>query len=283
MSGMYGTVKPADLNINDDVEMFYHYRPSLNSDDTDFTNFKELSTSLLQENKCNGVSISGLFNLKLPLNVFNKKGIYTIYIRPKEISATISDVGVLLGYPDIRGVIFNKENLPNFESNNSLIGYRIEYLDNEGKKTGDFKIITSSNLASAILDTSSKLSYQLTSTGNLIFCTVTPSLAPTFNPTNLPNIGKNNDSVKIINTKFNPIMIEIEMVEHDAETISYILEGDQLVDKDRGIITTFNHNGEIYHQSEYGTYKDEYGAPLYEYKRSTFDSTQTFDNLDKLT
>ena len=62
-------------------------------------------------------------------------------------------------------------------------------------------------------------------------------------------------------------MLELEMVEHDAETLSYMLEGNQLIDKDNALITTFNPRGEIYHQSEYGAYKDTYGNPLYEFKK----------------
>ena len=41
MSGMYGTVKPADISISNDVEIFYHYRPSMNTDD-EFPEFQEI-------------------------------------------------------------------------------------------------------------------------------------------------------------------------------------------------------------------------------------------------
>ena len=68
----------------------------------------------------------------------------------------------------------------------------------------------------------------------------------------MPYIGSNGQQVKLINTKFNPIMLEVELVEHDAETISTMLEGDQLRNLDAGLITTFNSNGEIYHQASYG-------------------------------
>ena len=291
MAGTYGTIKPADIDIENDVEVFYHYRPSLNSDDTNFNGFKPLeAVSVLQPCTVGGdtsMSISGLFNLKLPLDKFGKKGIYTIYVRPKELSATIEDVGVLAAYPDIRGVVFKVGSLSKNNTNNSLVGYRIEYLDNEGKKGQDFKIITSSNRAEAISymlnSTSDKgTKYRFTMSGNLIFCTVTPSLASTFKPNDLPLIGYAGQEVKIVNTKFNPVMIELEMVEHDDETITYMLEGNQLVDKDRALISTFNSNGEIYHQAEYGTYKDEYGNPLYEFKkqRDNIDFNQNLENLE---
>jgi hypothetical protein len=292
MSGMYGTVKPADINIGKDVEVFYHYRPSFNSDDSDFKNFKELDAeSVLQPCSAgdDNTLISGLFNLKLDLKNFSRRGIYTIYIRPKEIEVTISNIGVLAAFPDVRGVVFEKNdtNLSDFGGANSLVGYRIEYMNSDGKKNGDFKIITSSNpsecISYALNNSSDKgIKYRYTMSGNQIFCTVTPSLAPTFKPNDLPLIGNSGQKVKLVNTKFNPVMLELEMVEHDNETIAYMLEGDQLVDKDKALITTFNKNGEIYHQSEYGAYKDEYGTPLYEFrkKRDNIDFNQSLDNLE---
>ena len=71
MSGMYGTVKPADINIEKDVEVFYYYRPSFNADDSDFKSFLKLEAqnvlSCCNTNNNNKTEvISGLFNLKLP-------------------------------------------------------------------------------------------------------------------------------------------------------------------------------------------------------------------------
>lgn len=288
MSGIYGTIKPADISIDKDVEIYYYYRPSYNSDDTNFKNFKELSTSVLSncKNKNNN-NISGLFNLRLPLDEFNKKGIYTIYIKPKEIEAKIMDIGTLAVFPDVRGIIFNIDELADFKVGDSLVGYRVEYINNNGEKTNNFKIITSSNLCEPIsynLNNSSEkgTKYRYTDGGRNLFCTVTPSLAPTFKPNNLPLLGSSGEIVKLVNTKFNPLLIELELVEHDDETITYMLEGNQLIDKDNAIITTFNDKGEIYHQSEYGVYKDSYGNPLYEFRktRDNIDFNQNLDNLE---
>lgn len=291
MAGMYGTIKPADIDIENDVEIFYYYRPSYNVDDTNFSNFKKLEASSMLapcqgEGDGNTVSISGLFNLKLPMDKFGRKGIYNIYIRPKERKVTIKNVGVLAAYQDVRGVVFSLDDLSLFKQNNSLVGYRIEYTDGSNK-TGDFKIITSSNLAEEISaklqSTSDKTNaYRYTMSGNMIFCTVTPSLAPTFKPNDFPSIGYGGQNVVLVNTKFNPVMIELEMVEHDDETITYMLEGNQLIDKDKALVTTFNPRGEIYHQSEYGTFKDEYGNPLYEFKKQkdNIDFNQNIENLE---
>lgn len=296
MSGMYGTVKPADIIIEKDVEIFYNYRPSLNSEHTDFDTFEKLDVKYLTNCKLGNTEnpeiISGLYNLRLPLNLFGRKGIYTVYIRPREYTVPITDIGCLAAYSDIRGVVFKKpqmgDGLPNgSEATNALVGYRIEFLDPDGKKTGDFKIITSSNICEPLTypltNTSEKgVKYRFTMSGGLIFCTVTPSLASTFKPNDKPFIGNVGESVKVVNTKFNPILLEIEMVEHDDETISYMLEGNQLIDKDNAIVTTFNSNGEIYHQSDYGVFKDEYGTPLYEFKkeRTDIDFNQRLANLE---
>lgn len=288
MSGMYGTVKPADIDIDNDVEIFYHYRPSFNSEDVDFNNFKKLNPSILKPCTVDeeNINISGLFNLKLPLTEFSKKGLYTIYIRPKEIDAIIIDVGTLAAFGDVRGVVFNIDGLRGLDKDNSLVGYRIEYFSGD-KKNGDFKIITSSNrvaITNGVLNTSygNNSGYYFNKSGQQIFCTVTPSLAPTFKPNTLPYIGTQGEKVKLVNTKFNPVMIELELVEHDEETISYMLEGNQLIDKDKSLITIFNKRGDIYHQSEYGAYKNSHGEPLYEFKKvkNNIDFNQNLENLE---
>ena len=73
-------------------------------------------------------------------------------------------------------------------------------------------------------------------------------------------------------------MIELEMVDHDADTISTMLEGEQVRDLENGIVTTFNQDKEIYHQSEHYTLKNEYTTkPIYEVKKnknSDIDFTQ---------
>jgi hypothetical protein len=284
---MYGNIKPADIDINKDVEIFYHYRPSMNIDDSNFTNYKQLDTSYLSTCSVDGgTTISGLFNLRLPVDKFSKKGIYTIYIRPKELRVNLADVGVLAAYPDVRGIVFNSSVLSDFRSANSLVGYRVEYLNASGHKTGEYKIITSSNLVIStsynlgnVSDKSNK--YYFSDSGSLIFCTVTPSVASTYKPNYFPEIGSQDETVVLVNTKFNPIMLEIEMVEHDEESIGTFLTGDQLIDKENALITTFNGKGEIIQQAEYGVYKDEYGTPLFEFKqeRDNIDFTQNIKNF----
>jgi hypothetical protein len=162
-----------------------------------------------------------------------------------------------------------------------LVGYRIE-LEN-----GESRLIKSCNPCEPVIvntgDGYPKTTrYNLNVVSNtLLFCTVSPSSSPTFKPNSSPNIGLPGESIKIINTKFSPKVIEVEMVTHDMDTLSYMLEGDQIIDKDNAIITTYNDEGEIYHQSDYYTLKDELGSPLYNVKRKrrNIDNNQNYDEI----
>ena len=78
-------------------------------------------------------------------------------------------------------------------------------------------------------------------------------------------------------------MIDVEMVEHNADTISNMLENTQIRNLDYGLITTLNNDGEIYHQSEHYRIKDSAtGKPIYEVnkKKTDIDYTQTIDNIE---
>lgn len=277
MNNVYGTKKPANIGSND-VDIFYHYRPTRNSDDTNFRDFKRLSAAdvlkkaTFSDGSNNSAALPGMYELNLPVNVFNKKGIYTIYIKPKEIDATIEDVGVLSAYPNIKGIVIDSNKIGNdTEINGSLVGYRVEYLDDSNERDSDFRIITSNNKCEPVTqntnsETSSSVQYKFNNSGTLVFCTLTPSTSLSFNSNSIPFIGRATQRIKLINTKFNPVMMEIEMVEHDDDTISLMLEGEQLRNLEQGLITTFDENGGIYHQAKYGTAIDPETGKSHDFK-----------------
>lgn len=259
----YGTKKPA-LITSDDVEIFYHYRPTRNSESNDFKSFKKLDSSLLSTMniETNGVTntLPGMYDLKLPIGVFGNVGIYTVYIKPKEIITNIVDVGTLSAYPNIRGVILSAN--PNNDidetvfNDGELVGYRIEYFEGD-KRLRDYRIITSNNRCEPVSSSmtytyKNSISYSFSESSDLVFCTVTPSVAMPYKSSSLPYIGKTSQKIALINTKFNPVMMEIEMTEHDIESIATMLEGDQIRNLDKALITTFNRDGGLYNQSAYG-------------------------------
>ena len=268
-NGTYGTKKPA-LITQDDVDIFYFYRPSRSTDSTDFANgFKQLDSSLLTssnyENNGTTSILPGMYNFKLPVDIFGVPGIYTIYIKPKEITATISDVSVLTAFPNVRGIVLNSNNINAVNNtifnNGNLVGYRVDYFDENGIQEDMYRIITSNNRCEPVSqnfnDVNAKgVKYRFNNSSNLIFCTVTPSAGNSFNPNDTPSIGITGQMIKLVNTKFNPVAFEIEMVEHDVQDVVTMLEGDQIRNLDNALITTFTKDGEIYHQAEYGNVLD---------------------------
>jgi hypothetical protein len=296
MSGLYGTVRSAKIDPNKDAELFYYYRPNRSTTDADFSKFKKLDSSNLvpSNGEVDGDIediLPGMFNLRLPLDKFNDTGIYTVYIRPKEYVINLQDVSVLADYPEIRGVVINKNDVGGVTD---LTGWRIEYFDTmvgeKAQRTDRAVIITSCNFCNPVwVSVSDRVNiprrYQYTdSSSNLLFCTVTPCSYGDYSPNVAPNIGTGvpeKDLVAVINTKFSPVMIEIEMVEHDAETLPTMLEGDTIMDHDNAIMTHYNENKEIYQQYDFYEQKNSLGEPLYtvKRKRENIESSEDYDNI----
>jgi len=283
-TGVFGSIRPAKIDVANDIDILYHYRPNRGEIDDDFMGYRELDPleclvpASMDDDEDN--IISGLYNLRLPLSTFNQKGIYTIFLRPKEHKTKIIDVSVLAAYPDVKGIVLNILD-SELAGITDLTGYRIEFED------GTTRLIKSCNYCYPVVvntgDGYPKATrYNLGDNSNgYVFCTVSPSAAPSFKPNANPYIGEPGIEIKVINTKFTPKMIEVEMVNHDADTISYMLEGDVVNDRDNATITTYNDNNEIYHQSDYYVDKDSLGNPLrnIKKKRDNIDHGQDYNNV----
>jgi hypothetical protein len=297
-NGTYGTRRPADITTND-VDIFYHYRPDRSRDSEDFPAFKRLASTYLTQyereaDTADGLhnvlpNLPGMYNLRLPLTEFSKKGIYTIYIRPKEIYGKIYGVSNLTLYPSIKGIVLDSTQFGGDSSifeNGGLVGYRVEYFDSSGNREKYYRIITSSNkcepVAQNLIDSSQTgVSYRYNNSSNLVFCTLTPSTALSFKTTDSPNIGKPLQTIALVNTKFNPVMLEVEMVDHDIDTVSTMLEGKQIRNLDNAIITTFNSEDGIYHQAMYGNIVNANTGMHHDFKIPMTD-TINFNESDKL-
>jgi len=300
-TGNYGTVRPADVSVND-VEILFHYTNKRESTETIQLQYLDPQKILIPVNTpAQGNEIlGGMYTLSLPTATFGAKGFYSIIIRPKQIRTRISDCGVLAGSPDVLGVVLSLNDLPpqvdktQFQ-NGELVGYRIEYLTTnvnatQKKVQNKFTIITSNNtvvpVAENLADTSDQaLSYAFSETSSLVFCTVTPSSAPSIKPNALPDIGTINQDIIITNTFFNPLMLEVEMVEYDDEVISYALYGNQSKSLEDGIYTIYNFDEDIYKQYNLFEIKDQFtGVPLYEVreKRTDIDFSKNFGNISQI-
>ena len=276
----YGTVKQALFNPALDADIYYHYKPSRSSESSLYGGFKKLedASQILNNSKMETPTVGqdtrlpGMYTLNLPVSIFGQAGIYTVYITPKEIKCTILDVGSLGAYPDVRGIIIDTTDISaeyqNLFSNDNLTGYRIEYFDYNPTSNGldrqeYFRIITSNGRCQALSQNltsanTNSTGYTYNANGSLCFLTVTPSTAPSYKANSNPYIGKPSQQIVIKNTKFDPVSLEIEVTEHDIETLSVMLEGEQVRNLENGRVTMYNFNGEIYKQFEYSTVKDNY-------------------------
>ena len=297
-TGNYGTIRPADVSP-EDVQIVMVYTES--RDDTQ--NFvlttlesQDVLRPYFNNQETGGSSVEllgGLYNLKLPADQFNKLGIYTLMIRPKEIRTVITDCGVLSSLPNVNGIIIDLNNVPTEDKNKfvnqGLVGFRIEYLNSDGTKIPNFfRIITScfycepvvQNLTNTI-QKSIRYRYVEGAT-NLIFCTVSPSSSPTNKPSSTPFIGQPNQKIIIVNTFFNPITTEIEIVDQDISTLAIALYGNQTKSIEDGIYTIYDSDNNIYKQYNLYEIKDQFNSLLYEVRQNrgeNIDFSKAFNNI----
>ena len=254
MNGTYGVVRPSLINVEQDVEIWYRYTPTRNNEDEQYRRFRKvdnptsmLDNSVFETDDSAGESdnrLPGMYELSLPVDIFGRTGFYTVFIKPEY-----------------------------YEDSLRQDYYRIITSNNRCEPV-------SQNLTSANTNSNG---YRFNDSGTLSFLTVTPSTSPSYKSNQTPFIGNASQRIIITNTKFDPIMIEIEMVEHDMNTLSTMLEGDQIRSLDKGLVTTYNENGEIYHQAEHYTVKSTYNTTdLYEVRkriRDSFDNSANYNEL----
>jgi len=293
-SGNYGTIRAATVSPSD-MEIYYTYSPSRDIAPT--LPLQSLSPSQVISRfndpnpNANGVALfDGLYNLQLPVSNFSTKGIYNIVIKPREIKTVITACGVLEAFPDVRGIVLDATQL-GVQDVTSLIGYRVEYYDTTGNRIPNFfRIITSANrteVVNANISTTTQTSvrYRFNNSSNLVFCTLTPSSAPTVVPNQFPNIGTPGQAISISNTFFNPILIELEMVEYDTETLAYGIFGNQTKSIQDGKYTIYDFQNNIYKQYNLYEIQDQFtNEPLYEVREevATIDFTKDFNTITNL-
>jgi hypothetical protein len=237
--------------------------------------------------------LGGLYNLTLPAQTFNALGIYTLYLRPAQIRTKITDCGVLSALPNVKGIIIDLTNVPVKSQNKfvpqGLVGFRVEYLNNDGSKIPNFfRVITSCFYCEPVVTnevntTQKSIRYRyVDGNANLLFCTLSPSSSPTNKPNATPYIGQPDQNIIISNTFFNPITIEVEMVEYDVSSLAIALYGNQTKSMDDGVYTIYDSQNNIYRQYNLYEIRDQYNALLYEVRQSrgaNIDFSKNFSNI----
>ena len=297
--GSYGTIRPSDVSPAD-VDIILNYTPTRDVTDQ-FVLTKLDAQTILRPYFANsetggnaGVEVlGGLYNLTLPANQFNALGIYTLYIRPAEIRTVISDCGVLSALPNVKGIVIDISDVPGQYQNKfvpqGLVGFRVEYLNADGSKIPNFfRVVTSSFFCEPVVTnevntTQKAIRYRyVEGDSNLLFLTLSPSSSPTNKPNATPYIGQPDQNIIISNTFFNPVSIEIEMVEYDISSLAIALYGNQTKSIDDGIYTIYDSNDNIYRQYNLYEIRDQFNALLYEVRQSrgnNIDFSKNFTNI----
>jgi hypothetical protein len=238
--------------------------------------------------------LGGLYNLTLPAEQFNALGIYTLYLRPAQIRTRITDCGVLSALPNVKGIIIDISNVPvQFQNKfvpQGLVGFRIEYLNADGSKIPNFfRVVTSSFFCEPVVTneintTQKSIRYRyVDGSSNLIFLTLSPSSSPTNKPNATPFIGQPNQSIIISNTFFNPVTLEVEMVEYDISSLAIALYGNQTKSIDDGIYTIYDSENNIYRQYNLYEIRDQFNALLYEVRQSRGNNIDFSKNFTTIT
>ena len=238
--------------------------------------------------------IGGLYNLTLPANQFNALGIYTLYLRPAQMRTVITDCGVLSALPNVKGLVIDLANVdPQFQNKfvpQGLVGFRIEYLNPDGSKIPNFfRVVTSCFFCEPVVTnevntTQKAIRYRyVEGDSNLLFLTVSPSSSPTNKPNATPYIGQPDQDILISNTFFNPVTLEIEMVEYDISTLAIALYGNQTKSIDDGIYTIYDSQNNIFRQYNLYEVRDQFNALLYEVRQNRGDNIDFSKNFTSIT
>jgi hypothetical protein len=298
--GSYGTIRPSDVSPSD-VEIIMNYTASRDVTDS-FVLTKLDAQTILRPYFSNsetggnaGVEVlGGLYNLTLPANQFNALGIYTLYLRPVQIRTVITDCGVLSALPNVKGLVIDISNVPTQFVNKfvaqGLVGFRVEYLNADGSKIPNFfRVVTSSFFCEPVVTnevntTQKAIRYRyVDGDSNLLFLTLSPSSSPTNKPNATPFIGQPNQDIIITNTFFNPVTIEIEMVEYDVSSLAIALYGNQTKSIDDGIYTIYDSQNNIYKQYNLYEIRDQFNALLYEVRQSRGNNIDFSKNFTSIT
>jgi hypothetical protein len=298
--GAYGTIRPSDVSP-EDVQIIMNYTPS--RDVTDTFILTELDAQTLLKPYFNNTEtggtpdveiLGGLYNLTLPAEQFNALGIYTLYLRPAQIRTKITDCGVLSALPNVKGIIIDITNVPvQFQNKfvpQGLVGFRIEYLNADGSKIPNFfRVVTSSFFCEPVVTneintTQKSIRYRyVDGNSNLIFLTLSPSSSPTNKTNATPFIGQPDQNIIISNTFFNPVTLEIDMVEYDISSLAIALYGNQTKSIDDGIYTIYDPENNIYRQYNLYEIRDQFNALLYEVRQNRGNNIDFSKNFTTIT
>lgn len=261
--GIYGQKTLADVTA-DDVDVLYSY--SQTREELGVIDLQPMYNSVTDGDLKKMLGADGLYKLRLPADIFNRIGFFSVLIKPKTFETTIVDCTYIVT-SDENQIEISKKGIViptlQFQKPGDLIGYKIEYFDKNNVKIKNFhKIITSSDLVSVSTNNTTvqggAVTYTLDENGTNLFLTVTPDEGSIITNNNKVDIGGKSQNILLSNTFFDPLFIEIEMTDQSIKTLSYALYGNNTRDLETGIFSIFDENNELYRQFNLYTQKKQF-------------------------
>ena len=293
--GITGIIRPSTVDLTD-IEVLYSFTPDRITQPTDFLSLdvNQIISKRFTSSISNQV-LQGMYTLKLPADVFNTVGYYTIMIRPKQIITTILDCGVLSQLPDQKGIVLDTNNaelqaLGEKLNPGGLCGFRVEYINSDDGSiiSNLFSTVAYSNRCEAISQpsnssTQKSVVYRFNDSGSLLFLSVTPASSPSIKPNAFPYIGVAGQQVIMSNTYFDPQVIDIELTEYDLRKIALLVNGERTLNVETGIENIYDESRNILAQSTLYDIKDEAANPLYKVKTNNteIDTSETWDTINQ--
>lgn len=290
--GTYNTTRPATVDPKD-VEVFYTFAPNRETRPSSPVPLNAASI-LTAEADGDGLKMGGMYTLRLPASAFNRLGIYNLYIRPRQIRSRILDCGVLAAIPDHKGIVLDAGDLVLDQDKlvpGGLQGFRVEYIETNGiLRSNYFTVCAWSNRSEVVAQnigntTQTSRAYRFNTVGNLIFLSLTPSTSHSVNDAVKPYLGIADQEVILSNPFFDAQHLEVELVEHDFNTVATAIFGNQTRSIRDGVVTTYKTvEGEekIFGQHSLYILKDPIsGKDLFEVreKLSDIDDSKQWSNI----
>lgn len=286
--GLYGTKIPASVTI-DDLDVLYAFSPS--REQLGNLELRPMFSNVTDSDIKKLFGADGLYKLRLPAETFNQLGFYAVMIKPKTIETTILDCSFVVTTDNNetqiskKGIVISSSQ---FQKTSSLVGHRIEYFDKNNVKIANLtRIITSSDLVSVSTSTNNlsrgSTTYVLDPNGTSLFLTVTPDEPSLISNNVKADIGTKGQRILISNTFFDPVFIEVEMVDQTLKTISHALYGNSTRDLETGILTFFDDQNRIYKQYNLFTRKKQFSKGNIDIKeqRTQINFNQDFDQVSQ--
>ena len=214
-----------------------------------------------------------------------------VQIKPKAFETTIQDCSFIVQNNDDEIQISRKGIIiPSlqFQRRGALIGYQIEYFDDNQQKIRNFhRIVTSSELVSVSPANNSNsqgsTTYNLDPQGTQLFLNLTPDEDSLISNGQQIDLGKSGQKIIITNTFFDSKILEIEMTDQNLKTISYGIFGNSTKDLETGVYSIFDEAGNLYKQYNLYTRKKQFSDGRVDVKeeRSQISLDQNFFSVSQ--